>query len=164
MFETAELGQEVAREEYDRRVPALREALLIAQDRLQDADFPVIAVFGGVDGAGKGETINLLNEWLDPRWLCNRAFDEPSQEEAERPEYWRFWRALPARGHIGIMSSSWYSRPLLTCVTNGGREDQFEASLDEIVAFERTLAVERDASEALSRFRVAPTRAGAVLF
>jgi thymidylate kinase len=24
-------------------------------------------VIGGVDGAGKGETVNLLNEWMDPR-------------------------------------------------------------------------------------------------
>jgi polyphosphate kinase 2 (PPK2 family) len=142
MFETAELGQEVPREEYDRRAPALREKLLIAQDRLQDADFPVIVVFGGVDGAGKGETINLLNEWLDPRWLRNRAFDEPTQEETERPEYWRFWRALPERGRIGIMSSSWYSRPLLERVTNGGGEEHLEARLDEIVAFERTLSVD----------------------
>lgn len=142
MFETAELGQEVPREQYDRRAPALREKLLIVQDRLQDADFPVIVVFGGVDGAGKGETINLLNEWLDPRWLRNRAFDEPTQEESERPEYWRFWRALPERGRIGIMSSSWYSRPLLERVTNSGSEEHLEARLDEIIAFERTLAVD----------------------
>ena len=33
----------------------------------------VIVLFGGVDGAGKSESVNLLNEWMDPRWLVTRA-------------------------------------------------------------------------------------------
>ena len=118
MFETAELGREISRTTYDRRVPQLRESLLIAQNRLMNADFQVIVVFAGVDGAGKGESVNLLNQWLDPRWIRNCAFDEPTQDELERPEYWRFWRALPNRGHIGILSSTWYSRPLTDRVFN----------------------------------------------
>ena len=78
---------------------------------LRTAPFPVVVVFAGVDGAGKGETVNLLNEWMDPRWIVTRAFGEPSDEERERPAYWRFWRALPPRGRIGLFLSSWYSRP-----------------------------------------------------
>jgi polyphosphate:AMP phosphotransferase len=140
MFETAELGREVSREAYDQRVPKLRESLLIAQDRLRSADFQVILVFAGVDGAGKGESINLLNQWLDPRWIRNCAFDEPTQDELERPEYWRFWRALPMRGHIGILSSTWYSRPLIDRVFDIDDEARFESRLDEILAFEHTLA------------------------
>ena len=80
MFETAELGREISRTTYDRRVPQLRESLLIAQNRLMNADFQVIVVFAGVDGAGKGESVNLLNQWLDPRWIRNCAFDEPTQD------------------------------------------------------------------------------------
>jgi polyphosphate:AMP phosphotransferase len=140
MFETAELGQEISREEYDARMPKLREALLIEQNRLRSADFSVIAVFAGVDGAGKGESVNLLNQWMDPRWIRSCAFDEPTQDELERPEYWRFWRALPKRGHIGLLTSTWYSRPLIDRVLNGDAEATFEARLDEIRAFERTLA------------------------
>ena len=29
----------------------------------------LIVLIGGVDGAGKGETVNLLNEWMDPRHI-----------------------------------------------------------------------------------------------
>jgi polyphosphate:AMP phosphotransferase len=140
MFETAELGQEVSAEEYAKRVPALRESLVAAQSRLLEADFPVIVILAGVDGAGKGETSGLLNEWLDPRWIYNRAFDDPTQDELERPEYWRFWRDLPRHGHIGIFLSTWYSRPLLERVVGKGSDDQLEAQIDEILAFERTLA------------------------
>jgi len=139
MFETAELGQEVPKEQYDARVPALREALLLAQDRLQEADFPVVVLLSGVDGAGKGETLQLLNEWLDPRWLASRAFDDPTQDELERPEFWRFWRVLPRRGRIGVFLSAWTSRPLLGRAVHGDEEEHFEAALDEIRAFERTL-------------------------
>ena len=140
MFETAELGREISRTTYDRRIPQLRESLLIAQNRLMNADFQVIVVFAGVDGAGKGESVNLLNQWLDPRWIRNCAFDEPTQDELERPEYWRFWRALPNRGHIGILSSTWYSRPLTDRVFNIDDAARFESRLDEILAFEHTLA------------------------
>jgi len=77
---------------------------------------------------------------MDPRWLKCRAFDEPTQDELERPEYWRFWRELPRRGHIGILTSTWYSRPLIDRVMNGDGPTRFESRLDEICAFERTLA------------------------
>ena len=89
MFEAAELGQRIPKEEYKRRVPKLRAELLDVQQQLTRARFPVIVVFAGVDGAGKGETVNLLNEWMDPRWTITRAYGEPSDEESERPEYWR---------------------------------------------------------------------------
>jgi polyphosphate kinase 2 (PPK2 family) len=114
VFEAAELGRKVSSAEYKSRVPALREELLGVQNRLRDARQPsVIILFGGVDGAGKSESVNLLNEWMDPRWLLTRAYGQPSDEERERPEYWRFWRDLPPKGRIGFFLSAWYSRPLV---------------------------------------------------
>ncbi|MFZ5530255.1 MAG: polyphosphate:AMP phosphotransferase, partial [Pseudomonadota bacterium] len=96
MFESAELGHKVDKATYKREVPALREALLDAQfDLLQKANFPVLILISGVDGAGKGETVNLLNEWMDPRHIQAHALGEMSDEERERPPMWRFWRALP---------------------------------------------------------------------
>ena len=114
MFITAELGQKVSKEEYKQLEPVLRQELLQAQFMLRDApDFPVIIIFAGVDGAGKGATVNLLNEWMDPRWLVTNAYKKPSEEERERPPYWRYWRDLPPKGQIGMFLSSWYSGPLL---------------------------------------------------
>ena len=118
----------------------LRSELLAVQQRLRAAPFPVIIVFGGVDGAGKSETINLLNEWMDPRWLSTRAYGSPSDEMAERPEYWRYWRDLPPRGRIGMFLSCWYSRPILDRVHGRASEAEFDEDLERIVAFERDLA------------------------
>ena len=42
----------------------------------------MIVLFAGVDTAGKGETANLLNEWMDPRWIVTRGYTDPSGESA----------------------------------------------------------------------------------
>ncbi|MCU0895209.1 MAG: polyphosphate kinase [Rhodospirillales bacterium] len=140
MFRTAELGKTLPKEDYHKTVEVLRSQLLAVQQRLRAAPFPVIIVFGGVDGAGKSETINLLNEWMDPRWLITRAYGAPSDEMAERPEYWRYWRDLPPRGRIGMFLSCWYSRPILDRVHERASEAEFDEDLERIVAFERDLA------------------------
>jgi polyphosphate:AMP phosphotransferase len=140
MFEAAELGRSIAKEDFRSRVPRLRADLLDVQARLRQASFPVIVVFAGVDGAGKGETVNLLNEWMDPRWLVTRAFGPPSEEERERPEYWRYWLNLPPRGRVGIYLSSWYSEPILDRVYRRAGAATFTERLSRIVDFERTLA------------------------
>ena len=141
MFRTAELGQKVSKSEFSQREPILRQALLEAQANLRvNSKFPVIILFAGVDGGGKGETVNVLNEWMDPRWLITRAYDEPSDEERDRPEYWRFWRDLPPNGHIGLFLSSWYSQPILRRVYEKESEAAFDDRLDRILAFEKALA------------------------
>ena len=138
MFETAELGRKVSKPEFKRRAAPLREALLVIQEELRQAGLPVIVLLCGVDGAGKGDTVHVLNEWMDPRWMVTHAFDRPTEEEAERPEFWRFWRALPPNGRIGLLLSAWYSKPLLRHA-HGGDDSEFEEALDEIVDFERQL-------------------------
>ena len=141
MFRTAELGQKVPKSEFNEREPVLRQALLEVQANLKtDSEFPVIVLFAGVDGGGKGDTVNLLNEWMDPRWLITRAFDEPSDEERDRPEYWRFWRNLPPKGHVGLFLSSWYSQPILSRVYEKDDVATFDDRLDRILAFEKALA------------------------
>lgn len=140
MFRTAELGRSIAKETYHEAVPVLRAGLLAAQQQLRSAPFPVIIVFGGVDKGGKIETINLLNEWLDPRWIVTRAYGPPSDEMAERPEYWRYWRDLPPKGRMGLFLRCWYSRPILDRVNERTSEADFDEALDRVIAFERGLA------------------------
>jgi polyphosphate:AMP phosphotransferase len=139
MFEAAELGRTIPKEQYKAQIPTFRTELLETQRQLTNARFPVIVVFAGVDGAGKGETVNLLSEWMDPRWLVTRAYAEPSDEERERPEYWRYWRDLPPNGRIGLFLSSWYSRPVLDRVYGKSRSAELDKQLERIVTFERTL-------------------------
>ena len=143
MFESAELGHKVDKTVYERTVPTLREALLNAQyDLGAAARFPVVIVIGGVDGAGKGESVNLLNEWMDPRHIRTHAFAEPSDEEREHPRMWRFWRALPPKGKLGILFGAWHTEPIIKRVMREIRPREFIAEIDEIVRFERMLTDE----------------------
>ncbi len=142
MFEAAELGRKLSKEQFDAMAPALRLELLELQQRLRGADFPVIVLFAGVDGAGKNETVNLLNEWMDPRWIVTRAYGPPSDEERERPEYWRYWRDLPPKGKVGLFLSSWYHGPLIDRVNGESSQEALDEQLERIVAFEKTLADE----------------------
>ena len=111
MFESAEIGHAVDKESYEAQLPALREALLEVQYELQQqARFPVIILINGIEGAGKGETVKLLNEWMDPRLIEVRTFDQQTDEELARPPAWRYWRQLPAKGRMGIFFGNWYSQ------------------------------------------------------
>lgn len=140
MFEAAELNRAVPKADYDFEVAKLRWELLDAQRTLAGKPFPLIVLFGGVDGAGKSETVQLLNEWMDPRWIVNRAFEPPSQDERERPPFWRYWLALPPHGRIGLFLSAWYSQPLLDRVHRTTTAAEFDAALERIASFERMLA------------------------
>ena len=143
MFESAEIGHQLSKERYRRIEPALRADLLEAQYELsRNGRFPVLILISGVRGAGKGETVNLLNEWMDPRHIHACAFDNASDEERERPPMWRFWRALPPRGRIGMLFGSWYTAPIIDRVFKRSSGKDLQRSIDEINHFEQMLADE----------------------
>ena len=143
MFESAEIGHEIDKARFKREAPKLRQKLLALQYRLlEKPEFPLLILVNGVDGAGKGETVNLLNEWMDPRHIQTRAFSSRSDVERSYPEMWRFWQALPPRGKIGILFGSWYTEPILERVSGQARRAQFELRLERIRHFERMLVGE----------------------
>ena len=143
MFESAELGHKIDKATYDVEVPKLREALLEAQlDLAKLAKFPVIVLVGGLDGAGRGETVNLLNEWMDPRFVQTHGMGEPSDEELDRPMMWRFWRALPPKGRIGVFLGSWYTWPILNRVMGVTKTADLDQSLERAKRLEKMLTDE----------------------
>jgi len=143
MFESAELGHTISKSVFRDAVPVLRAALLEAQARLhENKKIPVIVLISGQDGAGKGETINVLYEWMDPRFITTLAFAEPTDEERERPNMWRFWRSLPPKGRIGIFAGSWYSDPIRQRIQGEISLKDLDALADQINRFEKMLVNE----------------------
>ena len=143
MFETAEIGHKIDKATYKKEVAKLRTALLGAQyDLQQNRNFPVLIIIGGVDGGGKGEMVNLLNEWMDPRHIDSIAFGPASDEERERPPFWRFWRSLPPKGRIGILFGSWYTNPVVSHVMGESTEAELDEAIHRIVHFEKMLTDE----------------------
>ena len=143
MFESAELGHKIDKATYDKQVPRLRADLLDAQyDMGELKKYAAIILVNGVNGAGKGETVNLLNAWMDPRHIQTHAFPPPSDEERERPFMWRFWRALPPRGKIGILFGNWYTEPIVNRARKITKAADLDQSIEEINRFEKMLADE----------------------
>lgn len=140
MFETAELGRTLDKATYKELETDLRTQLLEVQRSLyRDRSFPVVVLVGGVDGAGKGAVVNLLNEWMDTRNIHNLHFDEPTEEERHRPRYWRYWMALPPKGTIGMFTGAWYSRVIFRHVYGASDEGDVAEAIARINAFEKTL-------------------------
>ncbi|MES2626000.1 MAG: polyphosphate:AMP phosphotransferase [Pseudomonadota bacterium] len=139
MFEVAELGLAITGEEFDSRAPQLHLRLLEAQRALSSTRHTVLILLSGVEGAGKGELVSRLHEWFDTKGIQTAAFWDETDEENLRPRYWRFWRAMPARGKIGIMFGSWYTEPFIERVYDKIDDEEFERRLEEINEFETLL-------------------------
>jgi AMP-polyphosphate phosphotransferase len=143
MFEAVEIGHKIRKSVFKRREPQLRQRLLELQYRLlAKKDFPVLVVMSGLDGAGTSETFNLFSEWMDPRHVRTVAFGRITEWQRERPEMWRFWQALPPKGHIGILVGAWYADPLNERVYGGEKRQELELRLERIRHFERMLVAE----------------------
>lgn len=134
MFEAVSMGAEMDRAEYDEKLPKLRQGLLRAQADVRTRGLQVFVVFAGVDKAGAGDVVNLLNEWMDPRFISTLAYDDqPSDEDAALPRWWRIWQDMPGAGRFALVLGGWY-RPALNDAKNP------RAVLAENERFERLLA------------------------
>jgi polyphosphate:AMP phosphotransferase len=143
MFESAEIGHKIDKDTYKKAVPALRAALQDAQyDLKENGKIPVVVLVSGQDGAGKGETINILYEWMDPRFISTLAFSAPTDEERSRPFMWRYWRALPPKGRVGVFAGSWYSSPIHDRLDGSMTKADMDARIDQINRFEAMLVNE----------------------
>jgi len=139
MFEATKVGRTVDRASFKTQQEALRTQLLEVQRELLQTDIPVIVLISGVEGAGKGEVVNRLNEWLDARGVRTFAFWDETDEERQRPRYWRFWNALPPRGKLAILFGGWYQTPLEQRFQGLCNDAELDAELNRIVDFERML-------------------------
>jgi AMP-polyphosphate phosphotransferase len=143
MFESAEIGRAIDKAAFEAEEPLLREALLEAQYELcQQGRFAVIILLNGVEGAGKGETVKLLNEWMDPRLIQVSTFDQQTDEELARPPAWRYWRKLPPRGRIGVFFGNWYSQMLQGRVRGSIKNAQLDQAIAGALGLEQMLCDE----------------------
>jgi polyphosphate:AMP phosphotransferase len=142
MAKSAANRVKVSKKDYDAQVPHLREQLIQLQVTLKTSPFPVLLVIAGMETAGKGEVINTLNGWLDPRGVEVFAFHPPTDEERERPHMWRYWRNLPPHGRLGIYAGSWYTEALREASAARASPATFHHALQRIGHFERLLVAD----------------------
>jgi AMP-polyphosphate phosphotransferase len=142
MRTSAAASQRMSRKVYERRVAAVRAALVRMQVELKAAKFPALIVVAGVDGAGKGEVVNVLNAWLDPRGAETFGFHPPTDEERDRPPMWRYWRCVPPGGRIAIYAGGWHGDALRQDPRGTAEMKEFDATMRRMARFEEQLAAD----------------------
>jgi PPK2 family polyphosphate:nucleotide phosphotransferase len=88
-----------------------------AQELLYANDvYSVLVCFQAMDAAGKDGTIRHVMTGVNPQGVQVFAFKAPSAEELDHNFLWRYMKALPERGRIGIFNRSYYEDVLVVRV------------------------------------------------
>jgi PPK2 family polyphosphate:nucleotide phosphotransferase len=78
--------------------------------------YGVLILLQGIDAAGKDGTIKHVMSGVNPAGCQVKSFKVPSAEELDHDYLWRYMRALPERGNIGIFNRSYYEEVLVVRV------------------------------------------------
>jgi AMP-polyphosphate phosphotransferase len=135
-LDTVDLGRRLARKDYEPTVAAEQLRMRELHFRMYERRVPVLAVFEGWDAAGKGGAIKRVTATLEPRGFTVSSFSVPRGEEKRHHYLWRFWRALPRSGHLGIFDRSYYGRVLVERVEEFCSEEEWKRAYREINEFE----------------------------
>ena len=85
--------------------------VLYAQD-----SHALLIIFQALDAAGKDSTIKHVMSGVNPQGTQVFSFKEPSAEDLDHDYLWRYHKAVPERGRIGIFNRSYYEEALVVRV------------------------------------------------
>jgi PPK2 family polyphosphate:nucleotide phosphotransferase len=112
-----ELGKDVIKERAAEILAESRKQLDAAQELLYASDtHSVLLIFQAMDAAGKDGTIRHVMSGVNPQGCQVFSFKKPSAEELDHNFLWRYMKALPERGRIGIFNRSYYEDVLVVKV------------------------------------------------
>jgi len=115
--ELKELGKEALRTRAEEILRVNLAELAEAQELLYANDvYSVLIVFQAMDAAGKDGTIKHVMSGINPQGCQVFSFKAPSAEELDHNFLWRYMKALPERGRIGIFNRSYYEDVLVVRV------------------------------------------------
>ncbi len=100
---------------------------------------PVMIAFEGFDAGGKGGAIKRVAKNLDPRGYRVYPSSAPTDVEKAHDWLWRYWNAVPKRGHFSIFDRTWYGRVLVEPIEGLCTEAEYEEAFNQIREFEKQL-------------------------
>ncbi len=139
MLEKVDLNKIVTDEEYRAKIDSLKEQLTALDGPVKEKKLPVIVIFEGWSGAGKGSMIQKLILNFDPRWFSVVNTLPPTEVDKREPMMWRHWQTIPAAGQWSIMDCSWYQEISVMRVENKIDEITNLRHMNEINSFEHGL-------------------------
>src|SRR5512140_837994 len=133
MLETVDLSLTYPKEKYKDQLTFLRNRLYDLQKACWEGGIPSVTLFEGWDASGKGSSINLLTQRLDPRGFKLYPIQAPRTHELHMPWLWRFWLKVPNYGEMAIFDRSWYGRVLVERVEKITPKERWKAAFDDII-------------------------------
>ncbi|EEW25952.1 polyphosphate kinase 2 [Rhodobacter ferrooxidans] len=131
--------EEMKKKDYEAQMAALQMQLVRLQADVKASGKRVVVLFEGRDAAGKGGTIDVMRENLNPRVAAVVALPKPTDREAAQWYFQRYIDWLPAKGEMVLFDRSWYNRGLVEPVFGFCTEPQKAAFFQQLPAFEKML-------------------------
>ncbi len=100
----------------------------------------LLILVSGIELAGKGEAVQQLREWMDPRYLIVKA-DVPHPLTQKQPFWQPYAKFIPAQGQITLLFGNWYSDLLAAAmhISEPLNHEQFALHVEQMRAFEQDL-------------------------
>ena len=110
-------GKKAIKEQASSLLEGNRQKLINQQELFWASDtYSMLIILQGMDAAGKDGTINHVMSGVNPQGCQVVSFKTPSAEELNHDFLWRYIKALPERGIIGIFNRSYYEDVLIVKV------------------------------------------------
>ena len=133
---------EMKKKDYEAHMERLQIELVKMLADLRATGKRLVVVFEGRDAAGKGGTIGVLRENLNPRNCAVVALAKPTEREAAQWYFQRYVDWLPAAGEMAIFDRSWYNRAMIEHVFGFCKADQREKFFRQLPEFEKMVVDE----------------------
>jgi len=115
--ELRDAGEEAVKEAAAKILEENRRSLAAAQELLwANGSRSVLIVLQALDAAGKDGTIRHVMSGVNPQGCRVQGFKVPTPEELGHNFLWRYSKALPLKGEIGIFNRSYYEDVLVVRV------------------------------------------------
>jgi len=134
--------EEMKRKDYDTHMEALQIQLVRLHSGLKATGKRLIVVYEGRDAAGKGGTIEVTRENMNPRVAAIVALPKPTEREAAQWYFQRYVDWLPAAGEIALFDRSWYNRGIVEHVFGFCTPDQRAKFFRQLPDFEQMIVDE----------------------
>ena len=125
------------RKQYEKTLAVLQIELVKLQDWLQKSGERVMVLFEGRDAAGKGGTIFVTRQYMNPRTARNVALTKPTGTEAGQWYFQRYVAHFPTAGEFVTFDRSLYNRAGVEPVMGFCTPQQHEKFLEEVPHFEK---------------------------
>lgn len=131
--------EEMKRKDYDALLDPLQIELVKMLRDVTETGKRVVVIFEGRDAAGKGGTIEVMRENLNPRSAYIVALPKPTEREATQWYFQRYADWLPAAGEIALFDRSWYNRGVVEKVFGFATDTQRDQFFRQLPDFEKLL-------------------------